>query len=148
MLVSWVCINLNTNKVLVDSIFEISSTLLLVINWCTCQRVNSTLQGKWGSPICMWRRGKLTRMNSIATLRRPASIPFTKNCKSSLFFIDSSFFWLLLLSSSRVLAWVRWRKGRRQWRRLFGERRSWSLLWLWEFLASFIVDVVLQFSLI
>ena len=35
-------------------------------------------------------------------------------------------------SSSRVPTRVRWRKGRRRWRRLFGEGRSWwPLLLLW-----------------
>ena len=46
MLLNWVCINLSTNKVSVDSTFRLLSTLLLVTIRYTCQRVNKPPQNK------------------------------------------------------------------------------------------------------
>ena len=45
LFLNWIFINLNTNKVLVDSTLKLPSTLLLVTNWCTCQSVNSCAKG-------------------------------------------------------------------------------------------------------
>ena len=43
LLLNWVCINLSTNRVPMDSTLGLPSTLLLVTIWYTCQRVNKFL---------------------------------------------------------------------------------------------------------
>ena len=40
LLLNWVCINLSTSKVPVDSTLGLQRTVLLVTIWYTCQRVN------------------------------------------------------------------------------------------------------------
>jgi len=72
LLLNWVCINLSTNKVPVDLTLGLPKTLLLVMIWYTCQRVNNKcmrrqhterlLQSKIPRPLC--KRGMLLLKNN------------------------------------------------------------------------------------